>query len=106
MEGFKKFKLFGLYFYVSSIRMRPRRTIDEKMRNQRKILKGMRPSLYKDQNGCCPMCGRHLEEYAMELHHKIGVSESPHLALNRKNLVLLCHNCHVEIHKTNKITEE
>ena len=106
MEGFKKFKLFGLYFYVSSIRMRPRRNIDEKMRNHRKILKGMRPGLYKDQGGCCPICGRHFDEYAMELHHKIGVTENPHLALNRKNLVLLCHNCHVEIHKTNKITEE
>lgn len=106
MEGFKKFKLFGLYFYVSSIRMRPRRNIDEKMRNQRKVLQRMKPGLYKEQGGICPICGKHFEEYAMEMHHKIGVSDSPNLAMVRKNLVLLCHNCHVEIYKTNKITEE
>lgn len=38
MDVFKSFRLFGLYLYVSSIRMKRRRTIDEKMRNQRKVL--------------------------------------------------------------------
>lgn len=99
MEVFKSFRLFGLYFYVSSIRMKRRRTIDEKMRNQRKVLLKKKKLLYKLQDGCCEMCGRHFGPASMEIHHLIGVSENPGLALATSNLVLLCHECHVEVHR-------
>ena len=99
MEVFKSFRLFGLYFYVSSIRMKRRRTIDEKMRNQRKVLLKKKKLLYKQQDGCCEMCGRHFGTEALEIHHLIGVSENPGLALATSNLVLLCHECHVELHR-------
>lgn len=98
MKVFKSFRLFGLYFYVSSIRIKLRRTIDEKMRNQRKVLL-KKKLLYKQQDGCCEMCGRHFGTEALEIHHLIGVSENPGLALATSNLVLLCHECHVEVHR-------
>lgn len=74
MDVFKSFRLFGLYFYVSSIRMKRRRTIDEKMRNQRKVLLKKKKLLYKQQDSCCEMCGRHFGTESMEIHHLIGVS--------------------------------
>lgn len=99
LDVFKSFRLFGLYFYVSSIRMKRRRTIDEKMRNQRKVLLKKKKLLYKEQCGCCEMYGRHFGTEALEIHHLIGVSENPGLALATSNLVLLCHECHVEVHR-------
>ena len=99
MEVFKSFRLFGLYFYVSSIRMKRRRTIDEKMRNQRKVLQKKKLLLYKQQDGCCEMCGRHFGTESLEIHHLVGVSENPGLALAFSNLVLLCHECHVAVHQ-------
>ena len=99
MEVFKSFRLFGLYFYVSSIRMKRRRTIDEKMRNHHKELRKKKLLLYKLQDGCCSNCGRHFGSEALEIHHLVGISESPSLALVTSNLVLLCHECHVKVHR-------
>ena len=82
-----------------SIRMKRRRSIDEKMRNQRKVLQKKKLLLYKAQDGCCMQCGRHFGTEALEIHHLIGVSENPGLALATSNMVLLCHECHVKVHQ-------
>jgi len=99
MEVFKSFRLFGLYFYVSSIRMKRRRTIDEKMRNKRKLLQKKKAWLYRQQGGCCELCGRHFGTESLEIHHLVGVRENPGLALKTTNLVLLCPDCHVKVHR-------
>lgn len=99
MEVFKSFRLFGLYFYVSSIRMKRRRTIDEQMRNHRNVLRKKKTYLYGVQNGCCFGCGHHFSREALEIHHLVGVSENPNLALETKNMVLLCHDCHAKVHR-------
>lgn len=102
MDVFKSFRLFGLYFYVSSIRMKRRRSADEKARNQRKTLQRKKRLLYQLQDGCCEYCGRHLAADALEIHHVIPMSVNPGLALQTKNLILLCHDCHVAVHKNKR----
>lgn len=102
MDVFKSFRLFGLYFYVSSIRMKRRRSIDEKMRHYHGVLKKKKLLLYKMREGCCFHCGRHLGTEALEIHHLVGVRENPGLALNTSNLVLLCHECHQKVHSDQK----
>lgn len=99
MEVYKHFRLFGLYFYVSSVRMKRRRSVDERMRNHRKALQKKKLLLYKQQCGRCEMCGRHFGTESLEIHHLIGVKENPGLALSTKNMVLLCHECHVSVHR-------
>ena len=99
MEVYKHFRLFGLYFYVSSVRMKRRRSVDERMRNHRKALQKKKFLLYKQQCGRCEMCGRHFGTESLEIHHLIGVSENPGLALSTRNMVLLCHECHVSAHR-------
>lgn len=99
MEIYKAFKVFGLYFYVSSIRMKKRRTADERMRNMHNILRKKKKMLYKTQNGCCACCGKRFIPEALEIHHIVGINENPGLATNIKNLQLLCHECHVRLHK-------
>lgn len=106
MEVYKSFRLFGLYFYVSSIRMKRRRTIDEKMRNHQKTLRKKKLLLYKTQSGRCEMCGKHFGTEALEIHHLLGVSENPGLALALRNMVLLCHECHVDLHRKRNSFDE
>lgn len=98
MEVFKSFRLFGLYFYVSSIRMKRRRTVDEQMRNRRNVLQKKKRLLYKLQGGCCERCGKAFVSEALEIHHIVSISENPSMALATKNLVLLCHDCHQKVH--------
>lgn len=105
MEVFKSFKLFGLYFYISNIRMKRRRTVDEQRRNQRNALKKRKVWLYRKQAGCCFDCGRHFPPTALEIHHIVGVSENPGLMLQMKNLVLLCHDCHQKVHGQEPVDE-
>lgn len=45
------------------------------------------------------MCGCYFGTEALELHHLVGVRENPGLALKTSNLVLLCHECHVKVHR-------
>lgn len=95
----KHFKIGRVHVYVSSGRMKRRRSVDEKMRNQRKILQRKKKLLYSLQDGKCPMCDRHLAPEALEIHHVVGVSDAPGLSLKTSNLVLLCHACHVKVHQ-------
>lgn len=99
MEVYKSFRLFGLYFYVSSIRMKRRRRIDEKMRNHRKVLMKKKQLLYSMNGGSCELCGKHFAPASLEIHHLIGRSENPGLLLQTRNMVLLCHECHVAVHR-------
>ncbi|QFQ11559.1 HNH endonuclease [Pseudoprevotella muciniphila] len=99
MEIFKSFKLFGLYFYISNVRMKRRRTIDEQMRNRRNALLRKKRFLYQLRGGCCELCGKHFALEALEIHHLVPVSQNPGLALQTKNLILLCHDCHVKVHQ-------
>lgn len=99
MEIYKSFRLFGLYFYVSSVRMKRRRSKDEQMRNRRKTLQRKKRLLYGLQEGCCEHCGRHFGPAGLEIHHIVPVSVNPGMALQTTNLVLLCHECHLAVHK-------
>ena len=99
MEVFKQWKAFGLYFYVSSIRMKRCRSVDEKLRNKNKTLRRYKKILYAEQEGCCGDCGKFVPEDGLEIHHIIGVSEAPGLMLKKRNLVLLCPSCHAECHR-------
>lgn len=100
MEVFKHWKLFGLYFYVSSVRMRRRRSVDEKVRNGRKELQRKKRYLYVKNGGCCDVCGKRLPLDGLELHHVVPLSENPSLAFSTKNLLLLCHGCHLQEHRS------
>lgn len=98
MEVFRQWKAFGLYFYVSSIRMKRRRKIDEKLRNNNKVLRKYKKMLYAEQSGCCADCGEFFTEDGLEIHHLVGVSEAPNLMLAKRNMVLLCPHCHGKRH--------
>ena len=64
-----------------------------------KNIKGIKiKHYYKLQNGCCPHCGQHFTFREMEVHHVLPWSRFPELRAMEKNMLVLCHKCHKEIH--------
>lgn len=98
-EFCKHFKICGVHIYVSSVRMKRRRSVDEKLRNRRKELQRKKRYLYVKNGGCCDVCGKRLPLDGLELHHVVPLSENPRLAFSTKNLMLLCHGCHLQAHR-------
>ena len=58
-------------------------------------LKKLVESVYKRDNNCCAVCGRWVEN-GHKPHHVIPKSHGGGDTL--ENLVLLCDNCHYEVH--------
>ena len=105
-EIFKHFELFGLHFYVSSRRMKRTMRRDEKLKRHRAELARKKRLLYGMQGGRCELCGAHFGPNELEIHHIVGVAENPGLALQTKNLTLLCHGCHLKVHESKERSRE
>lgn len=65
-----------------------------------------REYIFNKYHGLCNKCGSPGEE----VHHIIWLSpkniDIPEIALGEDNLVLLCRNCHVGIHRTVTTTKD
>lgn len=88
-----------LYITLSNCRVKKRDTSGYN-RNQRtadkmRVVKGQ---LYEKCEGVCPHCGQKYEIRQMELHHILPWSRFPELRGEKRNMILLCHYCHKEIH--------
>ena len=93
----KRVRLFGLYIYVSTGKMKLR---CGSIRHKQAVKNGIRrnrSALAMIQGGACQMCGSVCEN--MELHHILPVSQYPELATELRNSVLLCPECHKEVHR-------
>ena len=55
-------------------------------------------NLYKKCEGVCPQCGEHIDINQMEIHHVLPWSRFPELQGAKRNMMLLCHHCHKEVH--------
>ena len=93
---FHKIRIFGIYFYISNCRLRKR------ARRDFLIFKGtkeeIRQKLYERQGCRCAMCGREQEKNMMQLHHYLPIARFEEFAQSIRNQVLLCNECHKEIH--------
>lgn len=95
----KKIRLFGLYLYISNVRLKKRPLRDLEMIGfTRKHYYECKQKLYQRQQGLCPMCGKPYKLEQLENHHCLPVSRFPQLRCSITNMVLLCHNCHKEVH--------
>lgn len=95
----RKIRLFGLYFYVSNVRMKKRQkrdllytgyVVDHLIENKQK--------LYERQDGKCPHCGGQFPYKELELHHILPLARFPELGQSIRNGIMLCHKCHKEVH--------
>lgn len=95
----KMWRLGKFYLYISNCRLkkRPKRDLfykdyvkDHCIENKNK--------LYERQGGKCPHCGQSFELKQLELHHVLPLSRFPELGMSIRNGILLCHQCHKEVH--------
>lgn len=95
----RRWRLFGMYFYISNIRLKKRPLRDIKYDGFLKdILTKNKMKLYERQGHRCPHCQTELPYEQMELHHILPIARYPELTASIRNGILLCHRCHKEIH--------
>lgn len=61
-------------------------------------LRNIKEKLYKKCEGVCPHCGQHHDISFMEIHHVLPWARFPELRGTKRNMMLLCHHCHKEVH--------
>lgn len=61
-------------------------------------LRDIKGKLYESNNHLCPHCKNEFDINEMELHHVLPWARYPELRATKKNVLLLCHYCHKEIH--------
>ena len=101
MKGtFKKtWKVLGLYFTVSNCRVKKRISCGYSRKgHDGELIRRVKERLYKEHDGRCPHCGRKFGQDAMEMHHVLPYARFQDLINDERNMILLCHDCHKEIH--------
>ena len=93
-----KIKIWHFYLYFSNCRMKKRaiRDYGERLKHTELIKK--KESLYKQQGQICPICKQPFEVEKMEVHHCLPIARFPKLGGVKSNMIVLCHQCHKEIH--------
>ena len=100
----KRWRLFGLTFAVSNRRVKMREpskdrwTWEENPDGKRGPLNTMKHKLYGATNGCCQVCGEKHTFKHLQLHHILPFARMSQYATDERNVMLLCHRCHQEIH--------
>jgi len=95
---------FGLHFgmihiYVSTVRMKRRGKSDTIYLKYRHKLRKVKKQRYVNTGGICEKCGKAFKADKLEIHHVESVTTHPELATSYKNIRLLCHECHVDLHR-------
>ena len=97
----KMYRLWpGLYLTLSSCRTKLRLASSNHATHKHEVMKicKMRREMYDAQHGICPHCGKHFEFNWMEMHHVLPWARFNEMRYKRENMLLLCHDCHKEIH--------
>lgn len=86
-----RIKLGKLYIYLTDHRMKSRS--NRQSQDQERMLK--RKMISSARNSVCQCCGN---VDKLEMHHLLSVKDHPELALEQRNIMLVCHGCHTKIH--------
>ena len=94
-----KVPFLRLYLYISNTRMkkRPKRDLLYQGYIKQHTI-DIKRKLYERQDHKCPHCGREFTFEEMELHHVLSVARYPELKQSIRNGLMLCHDCHKEVH--------
>ena len=90
--------LFGRWYLTISNCKVKNRTGCKRPGNSRHGIKELKHMYYEQQNGCCKQCGERFDIAYMEMHHILPYSKFPELRTHTDNMVMLCHDCHNEVH--------
>ena len=91
-----KFRIFGWFLLLS--RTHAKIVVSEQSRKCRWRMRELRRKHYRQTNGCCEHCGRHLSEKEFQMHHVFQYSKFPKWARKSWNVLMLCPRCHYMYH--------
>ena len=96
----KSWRWFGIYFTLSSCRVKLRTGCHDVNNHSRLAMnsRDIKGKMYEKQEHRCPHCGKEFPINRMELHHVLPWARFPEMRTKRANQLLLCHDCHKEIH--------
>ena len=91
-----RLKVVGLYFYITD---HPMKSKSGTLRNKaERHLKRVQVERMQMEKGLlhCELCGN--SEEKLQMHHLYAQSIFPEMALNQNNTMLLCKECHNQVH--------
>lgn len=99
MKHFKWMVRIGkLRFYITyNFRLKNSQIRD----NEKKLFDIMpiKEKLWEKEQGHCMMCRKTISKFHhSQIHHVLPYAKFPEFAMNKENLLLLCRDCHKEIH--------
>lgn len=100
MEFLKRFRVLGFNVYVTTYTMTRKSEVQKARERNRRRLQLMKRKLYRRNGGCCMVCGKKLSRRELEIHHVVPVSEDRSKVAKLSNLMIVCHECHVGIHRS------
>ena len=92
----RSFQMGKLYITFSNCRVKKRPA--DREHAYADSPKNIKQQMHAEQGGKCPICGKSFDCEVMELHNVLPWCRFPELRGNRANLLLLCYDCHKEIH--------
>lgn len=99
MKPFKWMVRIGkLRFYITyNFRLKNSQIRD----NEKKLfdIVPIKEKLWEKEQGHCMMCRKTISKFHhSQIHHVLPYARFPEFATNKENLLLLCRDCHKEIH--------
>ena len=94
----KTIRIFRGWFYITFSNCKVKKRRYERSGLLATVQRDIKERLYKQSDGICPHCQQHHDIADMELHHVLPQNRFPELRGTRKNMLLLCHHCHKEVH--------
>lgn len=93
-----KWKINKWRLYLSDCRMRPRPPHEHTTRAERREFGRWKQGIVEKRGGVCERCGTKIGGDVLELHHILSRAKFPQLVDMEENIMVLCHECHKEIH--------
>jgi 5-methylcytosine-specific restriction endonuclease McrA len=73
---------------------------DEKKKRDklREFAKKYKEKIYPEYDGRCQLCSHKIDKEVMQMHHILPLERYPELFDRTENLLMVCPECHIEIH--------
>ena len=81
-------------FSNCKVKKRPQ---DRYFTSERKI-KDIKREIWESNDCKCPLCGKDLDFEYSEMHHVLPWCRFPEFRSDKRNMMVLCHTCHQDIH--------
>lgn len=97
------FKLFGKYIVFSNAPLRFRSLRDCMLMDQK--FNKVKSKILMTRGNSCQMCGIPYSGESLQMHHVKPVTKFPELRYDPQNILVVCKECHKQIHSNEKNEE-